>query len=153
MSKEDNRVAEQLIEIFENVMRIEQIFIARESKQKLSMTEIHTIAAIGIDDLCNMSRIACKLHITMGTLTVGINNLVKKGFVERYKSEKDRRMVKVGLTKKGKEIYHIHERFHQKLVSCMTKGLSEEQKGTVATAIWNLEGFVEEGYREMDIVE
>ena len=64
-----------------------------------------------------MSEIAEKLHITVGTLTVAVNNLVKKDYAERYKSEKDRRIVKIGLTRQGKEIYRIHERFHRDLVA------------------------------------
>ena len=105
MSKEENRISAQLIDIIENIMKMEQETINRESQQRLSMTEIHTIAAAGREELSSMSEIAGKLHVTVGTLTVGMSNLAKKGFVERYKSEKDRRIVKVGLTKKGKEIY------------------------------------------------
>ena len=51
------------------------------------MTEIHTVAAIGKNTLYRMSDIAGILHITVGTLTVMVNNLVKKGYVERYNSE------------------------------------------------------------------
>lgn len=46
------------------------------------------------------SEVAKELSITVGTLTVAINNLVKKGYVERIRSEDDRRVVKLGLTKK-----------------------------------------------------
>lgn len=42
------------------------------------MTEVHTIAAIGMAELKSMSELAAQLNITVGTLTVGINNLVKK---------------------------------------------------------------------------
>ena len=91
-------INEELIEAFENVMKIEALYMDREYKIKLSMTEVHTIAAIGIAELKSMGEIARRLHITVGTLTVAITNLVKKGYVERYKSEEDRRIVKVGLT-------------------------------------------------------
>ena len=40
------------------------------------------------------SEVAKELSITVGTLTVAINNLVKKGYVERLRSEDDRRVVK-----------------------------------------------------------
>lgn len=46
------------------------------------------------------SEVAKELSITVGTLTVAINNLVKKGYVERLRSEDDRRVVKLGLTKR-----------------------------------------------------
>lgn len=66
----------------------------------LSVTEIHTIEAVGMYELKNMSEIASDLNITVGTLTMAVNNLVKKGYVERVKKEGDRRVVQVRLTKK-----------------------------------------------------
>ena len=39
--------------------------------------------------------------------------------MERYKSEKDRRIVKLGLTKQGKVIFSAHEAFHKNLVDAM----------------------------------
>ena len=35
-----------------------------------------------------MSEVANELNITVGTLTIAINNLSKKGYVQRSKSEK-----------------------------------------------------------------
>ena len=46
------------------------------------------------------TEVANKLNVTVGTLTVAVNALVKKGYVVRLKSETDRRIVILGLTKK-----------------------------------------------------
>ena len=100
MEKEKYMIGQELIEIFEKVLKTENISVARKTGCDLSMTEIHTVAAIGKNTLYRMSDIAGILHITVGTLTVMVNNLVKKGYVERYKSEQDRRVVKIGLTRK-----------------------------------------------------
>lgn len=142
-------ISEQLIDIFENIMKAEHEVLVRESKKKLSMTEIHTIAAIGVEELGTMSEVAGKLHITMGTLTVAVNNLVKKGYAERYKSEKDRRIVKIGLTRQGKEIYRIHERFHRDLASWLFRNITEsaEIEG-VSKALTNLAEFVGRTYQD-----
>lgn len=150
MGEGKSTISRQLIEVFENVMRVEHDFITTKANQKLSMSEIHTIAAIGVDVLCNMGEIAEKLHITVGTLTVAINNLVRKGYVERYKSEKDRRIVKLGLTRAGKEIFSIHDEFHRNLVNAMIKNLSEEERIVVSKAMLNLKGFVDQGYQKLD---
>ena len=109
MNDGKSTISKQLVEIFENVMQVEHEFVNTNVGKKLSMSEIHTISAVGSDMLCSMGEIAEKLHITVGTLTVAINNLVHKGYVERYKSEKDRRIVKLGLTKQGKVIFSAHE--------------------------------------------
>lgn len=153
MSAETKNMSNQLIAIFENIMKIEHESILQEYGDKISIAEIHTIAAIGSGELCSMSEVAGKLHITVGTLTVAISNLVRKGYVERYKSEKDRRLVKLGLTKQGKEIYQIHNDFHVRLAKYLTKGLTEEENVIVKKALVNIEQFIEQGYRELEIIQ
>lgn len=118
----------------------------------MSITEVHTIAAIGVDDLCSMTEIAGKLKITMGTLTVAINNLVKKGYAERHKSQQDRRIVKIGLSKQGKEVYRIHKEFHSQLAQAMTQGFTQEENRVVERAVSNIEAFVEKGYKELEML-
>lgn len=145
MSEASNTISKQLIDIFENVIHMERDTINKEANTKLSMTEIHTIAATGSDELESMSVIAGKLHVTVGTLTVAMKHLSEKGYVERYKSEKDRRIVKIGLTKQGKEIYRIHEEFHRELGRRLTNGMTEGEALVVKRAIANLEEFIRQG--------
>ncbi|MDO4166691.1 MAG: MarR family transcriptional regulator [Eubacteriales bacterium] len=135
-------IGQELVEVFEKILKTENVFIVDKLGLDLSMAEIHTIAAIGRDRLLKMSEIAGQLHITMGTLTVMINNLVKKGYVERYKSEEDRRIVKVGLTKGGKQIYDIHELFHENLVDALLGNFDEKELETVSQALKNLQDFI-----------
>lgn len=153
MQEEKNIISKQLIDIFENVMEMERETINLTAGRHLSIVEIHTIAAVGEAELGCMSEIASKLHVTVGTLTVAMRNLVKKGYAERYKSEKDRRMVKVGLTKQGKEIYRIHEAFHQELGMTLTKGMTEPERMVVRKAMTNLEEFISRGCRDMDSIQ
>lgn len=141
-----NIINENLIEVFDNIMKIEALYITNECDIKLSMTEVHTIEAIGIKELKSMGEIAGHLHITVGTLTVAISNLVKKGYVERYKSEDDRRIVKIGLTRQGKKIYDIHEKFHQELTEALVKGFNCQEKKIVAKALENLDEFISVKY-------
>ena len=124
-------ISTNLIKLFDNIMEVEAYTIKNEYGNKISMTEVHTIAAIGMAELKSMSELAAQLNITVGTLTVGINNLVKKGFVERYKTERDRRVVKIALTK-----------FHKDMVFALVKGLNENEMDVVAKALDNLESFV-----------
>ena len=126
-------ISTNLIKLFDNIMEVEAYTIKNEYGNKISMTEVHTIDAIGMAELKS---------ITVGTLTVGINNLVKKGFVERYKTERDRRVVKIALTKEGKKIYALHEKFHKDMVFALVKGLNENEMDVVAKALDNLESFV-----------
>ena len=47
-----------------------------------------------------MTHVANILEINVSTLTTTINKLVKKGYVERLRDDKDRRIVKIGLSEK-----------------------------------------------------
>ena len=69
----------------------------------ISVTDMHVIEAIGHDSSRNMSSVAKNLEITVGTLTIAINNLVKKGYVKRVRSAKDRRVVLISLSSKGQK--------------------------------------------------
>ena len=95
-------VNDYLVSVFNDILTIEESELKKSQFNDLSITEMHTIEAIGMYKKKTSSEVAKELSITVGTLTVAINNLVKKGYVERLRSEDDRRVVKLGLTKKGK---------------------------------------------------
>ena len=142
MDKVLETINSDLVWIFDNILHVEAVSVAKECKEKLSMTEVHTIAAIGTGEHKSMGEVAGRLHITVRTLTVAVNNLVKKGYARRYKSEKDRRIVRVGLTKQGKKVYYIHEKFHADMVDAMTDGLSDRDMDIMAKAMSNINNFV-----------
>jgi len=136
-------IGQKMVEVFENILKTENVFIVDQSGMDLSLKEIHTIAMIGRNRLIMMSELAEQLHVTMGTLTVMINNLVRKGFVERHKSEKDRRIVKAGLTESGRQIYDMHELFHENLVDALIGDFDEGEQLVVSRALRNLQTFIE----------
>lgn len=141
MSKSINVLNELLVDIFNDILTIEQNALQRGEFKDLSVTEMHTIEAIGLYDKKTMSEVAVNLKITVGTLTTAINNLVKKGYVERSRSEEDRRIVFINLTKKGKLAYRIHEKFHSEMVKETISGLSEEEEEILVTSLEKLNKF------------
>ena len=88
---------------------------------------MHVIEAIGIGEPKKMTEIARQLSITTGTLTKSMNGLEKKSYVNRKRSEEDKRVVQISLTDKGVRAYHHHENFHKILIERVTQGLSEEE--------------------------
>lgn len=91
-----------------------------------------------------MSTLAKKLKITVGTLTIAINNLVKKGYVERCRSKEDKRVVLVFLSDKGKRAYTRHNEFHQQMVSCILKGLNNNESEVLINTLEKLHTFIEQ---------
>ena len=93
-----------LVQLFNDILHIEENSLKNIDLIDLSMTEIHTIEAIGIKDAKTMGEIAHDLRITVGTLSAAITKLIKKGYVERKRTEEDRRVVLVSLTSKGENV-------------------------------------------------
>ncbi|EDS76940.1 MarR family transcriptional regulator [Clostridium novyi A str. 4552] len=139
---------ELLVSTFNEILTIEQTALKSGKLNDLSVTEIHTIEAIGMYKPRTMSEIAGDLGITVGTLTTAINNLVKKEYVERQKDKNDRRVVKIILTKKGKLAYRVHEKFHSDMINATIDGLSDEQEIVLTEALGKLNDFFKNNYLE-----
>lgn len=137
---------ELLVDTFNDILTIEQKALQSGAFKDLSVTEIHTIEAIGMYSIKSMSEVAGTLDITVGTLTTAINHLVKKGYVERRKTEEDRRIVQISLTKRGKLAYRIHEKFHKDMVKETIEGLSPEEEQVLIKSLDKLNRFFKSKY-------
>lgn len=137
-------VNDYLVSVFNDILTIEESELKKSQFNDLSITEMHTIEAIGMYKKKTSSEVAKELSITVGTLTVATNNLVKKGYVERLRSEDDRRVVKLGLTKKGKLLFRVHQHFHREMVKNILKGMEQEEEQALLRALKNLHDFLQE---------
>lgn len=134
-------VNEILVELFNEIMRIEEKAVITEEFKDISNNDMHIIDVIGKQASQNMSSIAKALGITVGTLTIAINNLVKKGYVSRARSENDRRVVLISLTQKGHCAFEHHRLFHEHMVDATVAGFNESDKETLIRALQNLKTF------------
>lgn len=50
------------------------------------------------------SQLAAQLHVDAGTVSSALRRLERKGFIERRRSEKDRRRMTLGLTAQGRAV-------------------------------------------------
>lgn len=132
---------ELLVGLFHNVMDIEEKALITEEFKDMTNNDIHVMEAIGIGSPKNMSAIAKELSVTVGTLTISMNSLVKKGYVLRERGVLDRRVVYISLSDKGKRAYEHHARFHREMIEAIIKGLDEEQKDLLADALTKLNLF------------
>lgn len=132
---------ELLVGIFDDILEIEQSALQSGSFKDLSVTEIHTIEAIGMYKPRTMTEVACQLSITLGTLTTAVGHLVRKGYVQRKRGEEDRRIVHIQLTKKGKLAYRIHRKFHSDMVKASIEGLTDNEEEILVNALDKLNRF------------
>ena len=142
----DNRkiINDVLVHLFNEILQLEEEAIITEEYKDITNNDMHVIEAVGIREPRNMSSVAKTLGITVGTLTISINGLVKKGYVHRVRSDADRRVVLVSLTEKGEKAYHHHEKFHEDMIQSLLKDLSEEETKTLVSALTNLRDFFQD---------
>lgn len=130
-----------LVVLFNDILNIEEKALITDEFKDISVTDMHIIEAIGVKEPRTMSTISKALGVTMGTLTVGINGLVKKGYVERTRGEKDRRIVYASLTKKGQAAFLHHMKFHRDMIEQITHDLSPEEAEVLIKTFTRLEDF------------
>lgn len=136
---------EVLVKLFNDIMNIEAKAIITPEFRDITNNDMHVIEAVGIREPRNMSSVAKTLGITVGTLTISFNGLVKKGLCAiGCRSDADRRVVLVSLTEKGEKAYHHHEKFHEDMIQSLLKDLSEEETKTLVSALTNLRDFFQD---------
>ena len=147
MRKIEDILNKLLVQLFNDILQIEEKSLKNTQFTDLSITEIHTIEAIGLDRSRTMGEIAHDLRITVGTLTTAITKLIKKGYVERKRIEEDRRVVLVNLTSKGEEVYKVHQVFHEEMICAMLSNFSDEEEQVLSKSLEKLNTFFEEKYK------
>ncbi|MEG0962777.1 MAG: MarR family transcriptional regulator [Lachnospiraceae bacterium] len=136
-----NTINEVLVKLFNDIMDIEEKAIITEEFKDISNNDMHIVEAIGKEQSKNMSTVAKALSVTVGTLTIAINSLVKKGYVNRVRSEEDRRVVLISLSPKGERAYCHHEEFHKEMIQATLQDMDKEQVEILVKALTNLNTF------------
>ena len=130
-----------LVDLFHEIQEIEERAIITSDFKDISGNDMHILEAVGIKEARSMSAVAKDLSITVGTLTIAINNLVKKGYVVRQRSETDRRVVLISLSPKGKRAFYHHKQFHDQMVQAVLENLNEEEERSLTAALNKLHKF------------
>jgi len=128
------------VDIFNQVLALEKkIFEQDKNFRDVSMTETHVLEAVRKCDPPTMGNVAAKLQITPSTLTSSVNKLITKGYVNRHRSEVDRRIVTLSLTEKGESVFELHEEFHRDLVEAAVADL--ENRDDLKKALQSMHRF------------
>ena len=141
-----NLVNAQLVRVFNDILTIEETELKKSSFSDLSIKEMHTIEAIGMGENKTTGEVAKALSVTVGTLTVAVNNLVKKGYVDRVRSDVDRRIVRLKLTNRGRLFFRAHQHFHKKMVEAALEDMSGEEKEALVKGLQSLHRFLKKYY-------
>ncbi|MGV8906847.1 MAG: MarR family winged helix-turn-helix transcriptional regulator [Acetobacterium sp.] len=138
-----SQLNEILIDTYNNILNVEEDLLKHSKNIDLSINEMHLIESVGKNknDGKTISDLARSLNITLPSVTIAINKLVKKNYVKKEKSTTDGRMVYVRLTDKGQRIDRIHLYFHNKMVNEISKEMTNHEKEVLIHGMEKLNGF------------
>ena len=88
--------------------------------------------------------IVCVLLMTIGCFARDNNSKLNVKHIAFARSEKDRRVVLISLTEKGRRAYEHHRLFHDKMIKATIANMSEQEEEVLAQALTNLIGFFEQ---------
>ena len=139
-----DRIDRLLSGTFDAILRVEENSFDNRLMRGLTITEVHTIVAMGLYERNPMNVVAARLGVTLATLTTAVNKLVAKGFVERTRAEDDRRKVMVSLTKRGRQVLRAHGLFHRQMMEGALADLTEEEERAFAAGLAKVKRFFDE---------
>ncbi len=137
------------VEVFKDIVKIEHNALRAAGFEDITTTEAHTVEAIKLYGDKTMSAVADKLDITVGTLTVSVANLVKKGYVIRSRDVRDRRRVILSPTQKGEALLAAHGKFHREMVKSAVLELSENEAEIFKNSLTKLSRFFTENNKRL----
>ena len=135
-----------LVNLFNEILKLEEEAIITEEFRDITNNDMHIIEAVGLSGENTMSAVAKTLGITDGSLTTSVNSLVNKKYVERQRSEEDRRVVFLSLTPKGRKAYEHHREYHRRMTEAVIERLDEEEIPILMKTLAGLAEFFR-GYR------
>lgn len=133
-----NTLNDVLVNLFHHIMDIEQKAIITQEFKDITNNDMHVIEVIGLNEPKNMSAIAKELSVTVGTLTIAMNSLVKKGYVTRERGSEDKRVVYISLSEKGRIAYAQHADFHKAMIQGVMDELSQQEMEVLVKTLTKL---------------
>ena len=131
-TKQYGKKADTALSMWVKLVRAAATFgkLTKENIHTFGLTEpqfgaLETLGHLGqmtIGDLCR------KQLVSGGNMTVVVDNLEKEGLVERLRPVKDRRVVEVRLTRKGKKLFENIFAKHAQHVASVASVLTEDEQ-------------------------
>ena len=139
-----------LVEVFNEILKTEENALAKAYKD-LSLRELHLIEEVCRADEGRDNRataIAAAQRVTAGTLTTAVSLLEKKGYLERQRDERDKRVVRILPTARAREADARHARFHEEMVADILETLTEEETVIFVRALGSVSAFFRAKHKE-----
>lgn len=134
-----NQTAERLAALIFNLLprcQEKELWLAEE--HGLFQAEFKCLRLFGSDDNLNNKEIAKRMNLSPSRLTRIIDGLVQKGYMQREIDQKDRRNMRVSLSRRGKSLTSKLDKAFVNLHSEILQDIDSSQHESLIVAMENL---------------
>lgn len=110
-----------LKDMFYSVLRLQEKSVSKLASGNISRTEMHALEIVQENPEATLTLISEILGITKATVSVSVNRLVEKGYLEKVRAENDRRKSILRLTESGETMCKKHKQFHDMLIGSVMR--------------------------------
>lgn len=115
---------------------------------QFTVVQLQTLVFLAKSKSSSMGEIAQYLHIELPSTTTLIENLIKSDLVIKKQNKKDKRLMQVSLTPKGKKLLQKAKNERKKHMSVMLRILSETEKKQLLKILGKLTKHLEDRYEK-----
>ncbi|GAA0355566.1 MarR family winged helix-turn-helix transcriptional regulator [Bacillus horti] len=101
--------------------------ISSELGEELTLEQNYALRYLSGKEQCTVSELAVELHVKPSAVTAQMNRLVARGYVNRLRDEKDRRVVYLSLSEKGLAIFKESEEKMNEMIKPYLEQISEDE--------------------------
>lgn len=130
-----------------HLITLEEQRLKKVCADDLSVRELHVIEAVASLMPCGkntMAEVASYLHLSPASLTTAVNVLVRKEYITRKYSDKDRRVIYAELTEKGKKANADYLDFIRSMIRRFGERLDESAADQIIDALMYLSDYLGE---------
>ena len=99
-----------------------------QTRTLVSAHQVQILDHLDADEPTSLSGLARHMGVTVGTMSVGVERLVRRGYVRRDRDPSDGRRVNLRLTPAGARVRESHSVLEPELVRSMLLGLEGERR-------------------------
>ncbi|MBR1483487.1 MAG: MarR family transcriptional regulator [Ruminococcus sp.] len=133
--KLENQMCFPLYAAAREVMKLYRPYL---DELNLTYTQYITMMVVWEHRSCSVKELGEKLHLDSGTLTPVVKSLEQKGFVRRFRSKEDERVLLVEITDDGMKLREQAAAVPPKIGACIR--LTPEEAGTLYRLLYKVLG-------------
>ncbi|MGM0427656.1 MAG: MarR family winged helix-turn-helix transcriptional regulator [Thermodesulfobacteriota bacterium] len=134
----------EIIQLIRRLVRARELYTKELiRKHHLSASQLHCILVLHERGPISPSQIAKHIMVNSSTVTGVIDRLENKGFLQRIRNSKDRRVITITLTEAGKKLaMHAPLPIQEQMVEGL-KGLPGQERDKIIQALRKLTGMLD----------